>query len=154
MGYRGLFPDEYLDAPEFATARLERWRAWTWGEFAGSELLVADNGGGVVGFAHIGPERNAGIEGRGEVYGFYVHPRAWGTGAATALMDVAQTELAEQGFEAAVLWVLRDNPRARGFYAKAGWRPTGREMMWEGPQTAPAPPEPVAEVEYLVALGG
>ncbi len=31
VGYRGLLPDEFLDAPDFAAQRLERWRLWTLG---------------------------------------------------------------------------------------------------------------------------
>lgn len=165
VGYRHVFPTEFLDAPEFASSRLERWRAWTWSEFADSQLFVVLFGGRVVGFGHVGPERVApecdqsgtdaspetimltsGV-GRGEVYGFYLHPEAWGTGAASALIARCHEYLRDEGFGDAVLWVLRDNPRARVFYEKAGWRATGNEIMFE-PQNAP----PVPKVQYAVHL--
>ena len=165
VGYRHVFPTEFLDAPEFASSRLERWRAWSWSEFADSQLFVVLLRDRVVGFGHIGPERivpecdQSGTDanpetikldtgpGRGEVYGFYLHPDAWGSGAASALIARCHEYLRDEGFANAVLWVLRDNPRARVFYEKSGWQATGKEMMFE-PQNA----APVAEVQYAVHL--
>jgi len=165
VGYRHVFPTEFLDAPEFASSRLERWRGWTWSEFADSQLFVVLIGDRVVGFGHIGPERvdpacdqsgtdaNLALEGttttrtRGEVYGFYLHPEAWGSGAASALIARCHEYLRDEGFADAVLWVLRDNPRARVFYEKSGWRATGNDMMFEPQNAAPVP-----EVQYTVHL--
>lgn len=160
VGYRGLFPDEFLDDPRFADERLERWRQWTWDSLPGSSMLVGVLDDRVVGFAHLGPERDstdphtgAGADGSvGEVSGFYLHPSAWGTGTASALMARSVEHLVTDGFASAVLWVLRDNPRARAFYAKAGWAPTGRELMWQGPAMGTPPPAPAAEVQYARAL--
>ena len=163
VGYRGLLPDEFLDADDFATARRERWRGWTWQSLAGSRLFVVTLHGRVVGFAHAGPERveaqcdQSGTDssaapaasGRGEVYAFYLHPTAWGSGGAGALMSRCEEFLRDDGFRSAVLWVLRDNPRARAFYEKAGWRLTGRESEY-APSTAPNAALP--EVEYEVTL--
>ena len=39
-------------------------------------------------------------------------------------MAAAERALAAR-FDAALLWVLEDNPRARGFYERAGWAPDG-----------------------------
>ena len=55
--------------------------------------------------------------------------------------------LVAEGFPRAVLWVLRDNPRARGFYERAGWTPTGRDEWFTGVYGRTLP-EPLAEVEY------
>jgi GNAT superfamily N-acetyltransferase len=165
VGYRHVFPTEYLDAPEFASSRLERWRAWTWNEFANSQLFVVLLRDRVVGFGHVGPERvepgcdqsgtdanpvpinSAAGLGRGEVYGLYLHPDAWGSGAASALIARCHEYLRDEGYGEAVLWVLRDNPRARVFYEKSGWSATGLEMMFEPRQSAPVP-----EVQYVVRL--
>ncbi|CAN5650305.1 GNAT family N-acetyltransferase [soil metagenome] len=166
VGYRHVFPTEYLDAPEFASSRLDRWRAWTWNEFADSQLFVVSIGDRVVGFGHVGPERvdpvcdQSGTDanpptiitaasglGRGEVFGFYLHPEAWGSGAASALISRCHEYLRDEGFADAVLWVLRDNPRARVFYEKSGWMATGLEMMFQPRDAAPVP-----EVQYAVHL--
>jgi GNAT superfamily N-acetyltransferase len=110
----------------------------------------------VVGFGHAGPEHAeptrtpatiVPAENRGEVYGFYVHPSAWGTGAAPALMSRCEEFLRDEGFTSAVLWVLRDNPRALAFYEKEGWRFTGQESAF-------TPSDPtntqLPRVEYVV----
>ena len=141
-GYRGVVPDEYLDAEEFASSRRDRWRSWSWQQIPESRLFVVTLQGRVVGFGHAGPEQVAahGIEtpesergdgeARGEIYGFYLHPAAWGSGGAGALMSRCEEFLRDEGFASATLWVLRDNPRARAFYEKAGWRATGKESLF------------------------
>ena len=165
-GYRHLLPDDYLDAPEFARQRIDRWRAWTWKEgLAGSQVYAAVLHGHVVGFGHCGAERMVPLcdqsgseeggglqQDRGEVYGFYLHPTAWGSGAAAALMDRCHRHLHVAGFRQATLWVLRDNPRARGFYERAGWRVTGREMVFQVRGSATTPAIELPEVEYLIDL--
>jgi len=142
-GYRGVVPDEYLDAEEFASSRRDRWRSWTWQQIPESRLFVVSLQGRVVGFGHAGPEHVVahGIESpdsepgnedgtRGEIYGFYLHPTAWGSGGAGALMSRCEEFLRDEGFASATLWVLRDNPRARAFYEKAGWLATGKESLF------------------------
>jgi hypothetical protein len=44
----------------------------------------------------------------------------------------ALAHLVASGFEQAVLWVLEDNARARGFYAARGWTDGGERREWEG----------------------
>jgi GNAT superfamily N-acetyltransferase len=167
VGYRHLLPDDYLDAPSFAKQRLDRWRMWTWADcLPDSQVYVPVIDGRVVGFAHCGSERvqptcdqsgqggdaSATTGERGEVYGFYLHPETWGSGAAMPLIERCHEHLRAAGFGEAVLWVLRDNPRARAFYEKSGWHPTGRSMMFEGPQTIAAPAISLPEVEYRTQL--
>ena len=163
VGCRGVVPDEYLDADEFATSRRDRWRGWTWQSLSGSRLFVVTIQGRVVGFGHAGPERadplcdQSGTESpgkpaaarRGEIYGFYLHPSAWGSGGSGALMSRCEEFLRDEGFASAVLWVLRDNPRARAFYEKAGWHVTGRESEFPAPGAADVA---LPEVEYEVRL--
>ena len=142
-GYRGVVPDEYLDAEEFASSRRDRWRSWSWQQIPESRLFVVTLQGRVVGFGHAGPEQvvahgiespesepGDGDEARGEIYGFYLHPTAWGSGGAGALMSKCEEFLRDEGFTSATLWVLRDNPRARAFYEKAGWQATGKESLF------------------------
>ena len=114
--------------------------------------------GRVVGFGLCGPARVEpacdGTEAEavpapvGEVYAFYLHPDAWGSGCAPALMAACEDWLRGQSFTTAVLWVLRDNPRGRAFYEKAGWQPTGKDGTFDGPATAASLPYAIAEVEY------
>ena len=162
--YRGLVPDEYLDADAFATTRRDQWRAWTWQSDIGSRLFVATIHERVAGFGHAGPEipgseatepvATESVVARGEIYGFYLHPSAWGSGAAGALMSRCEEFLRDEGFATAILWAPRDHPRARAFYEKAGWHATGKESTFSPPD----PPEaalPTIEVvvtQYEVRL--
>jgi GNAT superfamily N-acetyltransferase len=61
----------------------------------------------------------------GELWGLYVDPEAWGSGAAAALLAASVDALRGRGFTEAVLWVLEDNPRARRFYEREGWTADG-----------------------------
>jgi len=132
VGYRGIVPDDILDAEAFEQVRRTGWRSERWRNFERSELLAAVVDECVVGFAHIGPERSKDSIGeRGEVYGFYLHPDAWGSGTASALMQESEARLRHSGFGEAVLWCLRDNGRGRGFYEKAGWAWSGEESTFE-----------------------
>lgn len=131
VAYRGLLPDDYLDAlrPEDRMAR------YTFGDTrqGAPATLLADEGGSIVGFATTGPSRDADAEGSGELLALYVEPDRWGTGVGRLLMGGARAALVEGGFREAVLWVLAGNERAARFYRTDGWRPDGRrreEVVW------------------------
>jgi GNAT superfamily N-acetyltransferase len=85
-------------------------------------LLVGEVDGRVVAFAHARPAE----DGRAEVRGFYCHPYGWGSGIAALLMSKTTAVLADE-FNEVFLWTLRDAGRARRFYEKLGYRPTGNE---------------------------
>jgi ribosomal protein S18 acetylase RimI-like enzyme len=140
--YRHVFPAAELDGLDVGE-RDERWRH----NLADPDVptFVADEDNAVVGFVTVGPSRDPDCD--GELYGIYVAPEAWGSGAGAALMVAGLGEL-HAHYAAAVLWVLDDNPRARRFYEKHGWSPdgatkTGRHL---GVDTA--------EVRYRISLVG
>ena len=130
-GYAHVFPESVLYADDFDSTRRTFWQAWRFAP--GHRLAVAVRSGQdagpdqIVGFSSYGPERERarGFTGRGEVWAFYLLPEMWGTGLATELLEHTETRLRAEGFETAVLWVLKDNPRARAFYEKHGWAATG-----------------------------
>jgi GNAT superfamily N-acetyltransferase len=77
---------------------------------------VAEAGGEIVGVAtRTGPELRA----------LYVVPDAWGTGAARALTEAVLAAVRAGGSTEATLWVVEANARARRFYEREGWEPTG-----------------------------
>lgn len=132
VGYRGLVADAFLDG-EFAESRRSGWaaRGRRIAEDGPEEgLLALLDDGRAIGFAHVGAERtqDGALTGHGELYGFYVHPDRWGSGAAAILIAAAEARLRDLGFVEAVLYVFRDNLRARRFYEKAGWSVT----EWQG----------------------
>ena len=117
--YRHVFPAAELDA---LPVDAERWRSRLHVPPPGWSTVVCEVEGRVVGFASTGPSRDE--DEIGELYAIYVDPKDWSTGAGRALMAAAEQRLAAD-YDAALLWVLEDNPRARGFYERAGWAPDG-----------------------------
>jgi ribosomal protein S18 acetylase RimI-like enzyme len=126
--YRGVMPDEYLDALD-PVARTEMWR----GVIAedATRLLVAEVDGVVVGFAAFGPESvdeehpPPNEAQRGELYAINLDPDAWGRGTGRALLRAATAQLRDRPFDAAVLWVVPENERAIALYRSEGWEADG-----------------------------
>jgi GNAT superfamily N-acetyltransferase len=112
--YGDLIPAAFFDEFDRAAA-ISRWRA---GIVAGDrQALVAEQVGPIVGFCSYGNCRDADLPAAGEVYALYAHPDHWSTGVGRALLSRAIEALANRPI---VLWVLRDNARARRFYEIAG----------------------------------
>lgn len=151
-GYAHVFPDTVLYADDFDSSRRSFWKLWRFAP--GHRVAIATTTDGdderVIGFSSYGPERERarGFTGRGEVWALYVHPDAWGDGAAYQLMEHTEIRLRAEGFESAVLWVLDDNPRARAFYEKFGWEASGIEADFDDYCDVKVP-----EVEYRKELG-
>ena len=144
--YRGHLPDRYLRRLSVAE-RARSWRSRIAGKRADECVLVAVRGRSVVGFASGGPTRDGDDDPKrvGEVYAVYVTPGEWGRGGGRALLSATTTSLVALGFDAASLWVLETNDRARAFYEHHGWQHDGstkRERFGE----------PVTEVRYRLAL--
>ncbi len=89
-----------------------------------STLLVVVDDGRVVGFAHCGS--GPATAPQPEVYACYVHPDCWGTGAAQTLWEETMSTLPPTAVAPRVLWTLAGAARARAFYERRGWMPTGR----------------------------
>jgi GNAT superfamily N-acetyltransferase len=120
--YRHVFPVDELDRGGFI--EVERWRERLDRPPGGWSTFVAEDDGEIVGFASVGPSRDE--QRVGELYAIYVDPGAWSTGAGRALLERGEQQLRAQ-YTVATLWVLEDNPRARGFYERAGWTPDGAQ---------------------------
>jgi GNAT superfamily N-acetyltransferase len=87
------------------------------------DVFVAEEDGRIVGFVGTGPPEEEGEE--RELFAIYVLPEAWGTTAGPGLMGAAVEAMRARGVTGAILWVLEDNPRARRFYEREGWRADG-----------------------------
>ncbi len=61
----------------------------------------------------------------GEIISIYLLPQYIGKGYGKPLLDAAVGGLEQSGFDDIFLWVLEDNLRARRFYEKAGFTPSG-----------------------------
>ncbi|MGK5642619.1 N-acetyltransferase family protein [Streptomyces sp. URMC 126] len=145
--YRGLVPAPYLaamnPAADAAAHRARRAAA----EFPAVELVAEAPADGVVGWACLGPCRDADVPApAGELYALYVRPALIGTGVGRALCAAALDSARQRGDARLGLWVLRENARARRFYARAGFAADGAERV------DPVDGEAVAEVRYVRGL--
>jgi GNAT superfamily N-acetyltransferase len=124
--YRGLFPDQLLDDPEFEPRRLRYWTTvLTDPRYAGHRVSVAEKDGEVVGFGlAVAAGEELGIP---QLYALYLLAAHQGSGAGAALLDsVLDPD------ERAVLWVADPNPRAQAFYRRHGFTPDGTEKVEDG----------------------
>ena len=134
-GYRGLIPQDYLDALDPAQ-RVDVWVGRLTGtDWSRSGCLVVTGGDGVLaGFADFGASRDADSDPdqAGEVRAIYLAPDAWGKGSGRGLMSAVLRHLAQAGYAEATLWVLDTNIRAPAFLrscrVRAGRHGQGRPL--------------------------
>lgn len=116
--YSDLLPPEFFTARRASIPeRIERRRSYL--AVPEPRLLALDPNGNVVGLADAGPGRDQDQPHGLELYCLYTLRHTYGTGLGSALLHAAI------GQSPAYLWVLEDNPRARAFYGKSGFRPDG-----------------------------
>ncbi|MET7378657.1 GNAT family N-acetyltransferase [Streptomyces sp. NPDC005526] len=144
--YRGLVPQSHLDALSVERDAEVRRTLLTRG--AGRAVnLVAEQHGEIVGWACHGPYRGGEVHTEdAELYAVYVAPDHWSAGVGRALLRESARRCAAAGHPRMLLWVLKDNARARRFYERAGFRPDGAEEPFEVDGVA------VPEVRYARSL--
>ncbi|QOV34395.1 GNAT family N-acetyltransferase [Streptomyces ferrugineus] len=144
--YRGLIPQSHLDTLDVAQDA-ERRRSY-FAQADGSVLdLVAEQDGEVMGWACHGPYRDGEVRtADAELYAIYVDPGRYGAGIGRALLQESVRRCTAAGHRRMLLWVLRDNARARRFYERAGFRADGAEEPFEVDGVA------VPEVRYAREL--
>lgn len=86
--------------------------------------------GTIHGFVMFSPESNTYEQDvtRGVIHNLYVRESHRGEGVGTALVEAAETALADRGFEAVTLEVMAGNDAARRFYRDRGFDPHRVEM--------------------------
>lgn len=124
--YAHIFPAE-APAPTL-DAVTSQWREWLDARDA-RVGLVAESNGVTVGVATAGPDPAQ--HDVGHLARLYVDAPRWGRGIGRRLHDEAIAHLVSSGFTSATLWVLERNDRARTWYERLGWVPTGaRKAVW------------------------
>lgn len=147
--YAGLLPAAVIDdVVKSRPAQIDRWRTWLSQREERRGAFVATVDGHVVGFVLWGPSREPdATSDTAEVQAIYLDPVVIGRGIGRALLDTAVGDIASNGFDAVVLWVLDTNQRARRFYEAAGWRADG------GTKVEDRPGATLHEVRYRRSLG-
>jgi len=127
IAYRGLMPDEYLDALR-PVARAKRYTFGSSDPLQPATIVAVDEGA-IRGFVTTGPALSADEHQSGELYALYVDPPSWRCGVGRALIAAAREHLCSQGFSQACLWVLVGNDRAERFYRADGWVSDGTRRV-------------------------
>ena len=82
---------------------------------------VSERTGEIVGFAGIGPNRDPVDPRLGELDTIAVDPLHWRTGIGKALVSVALSHLAADGYREAIVWTVEGYERGIAFYEAMGW---------------------------------
>ncbi len=124
FAYKGIIPQAYLDSIPKG-----QWASKLDQEGVGSLVAVED--GRLIGTSSYCKSRWAEFGEAGEIISIYFLPQYMGRGYGEALLHAVAGELQKGGFDDIFLWVLEENGRARRFYEKCGFSPSGHEMMHE-----------------------
>ncbi len=101
-------------------------------EMGEAVLWIAEiKNAGLIGqlFVHLNSQRQELADGidRAYIYGFRVRAGYRNRGIGTRLLQVAEADLVQRGFQWVVLNVGRDNPAARRLYERSGYRVIGSD---------------------------
>ena len=125
--YRGLIAQDFLDHID-SVERLAGWKKLlAQPELFGVHVAIASGSGEIVGFCSGGKNRDTASPFPGELYAIYLLEDVKGQGVGRALFQACFQWLRERGLMPTVLWVLKENTRARSFYERMGGKP-GREQ--------------------------
>lgn len=121
--YKGMAPQSFLDALTDENCAPPEGKV--------TNCFVAEENGEIIGVVNFGSCRNACSMRVGELRSIYVLPQYWRTGVGNALFRAASAQLREDGYDGFYLWVLKENARARRFYARMGMEESGAEREIE-----------------------
>lgn len=139
--YRDIFPDS-APAPTYEEL-LSRWSEWIRNATATDRNLLAVFESTPTGIARAGADPSD--PSVGHLSRLYVRSTSWGHGIGSALFVAALDHLRSAGFGSATLWVLEGNTRARSWYERLGWVPTGqRKTVFE--------PASIDDIGYRIDL--
>jgi ribosomal protein S18 acetylase RimI-like enzyme len=137
------------DAPEAFASTLDRelgFEEATWRErIAASPWFLAWRDGEPVGLVAIVTQQPGGLH----LVSMWVSPQVRGSGVADGLVAAVTAHARAAGVSTVTLWVAAGNDRARGFYERMGFRPTGVRQTY---QRADAPD--LDEEELALDLAG
>ena len=99
------------------------------------DIIVAKDGGRVIGFVGCGAYRDETLPGYGEVFAIYVLKEYHGQKVGYELMNAALERLSD--YRKVAVWVLKGNDKAIRFYERYGFRFDGAraELMLGSPNT-------------------
>ena len=117
--YRGIIPDDYLDAMSVESS-MNLWDRVLTAAPNTTNTFVAESEGRVVGFASgmMLAERKHGFD--AELTGLYLEPEAQRQGLGTRLVATVAAAQRSHGATGLIVWVIAGNKPARAFYERLG----------------------------------
>lgn len=142
--YRGIMTDEYLDITLPSVFTVERCKK-NLAEPGGRLFYCAEEDGEMIGRLIFGKCHEEGLADTGEIDAIYLLPEFWDRGYGKGMMEFAKDALRQMGYRQIILWVLKDNRRARRFYEKSGF-------VFDGTEKEITIGKPLAELRYVCSL--
>lgn len=124
-GFRGILAPDVLERytdPERVTQMYRR----TLENHMGNGYLLEISGEPHC-IAYWDKTRVEDMEGYAELICIHSLPGNWRRGYGSRMMERVLSDMREAGYRKVMLWVFRDNARARAFYEAFGFAPNGRE---------------------------
>lgn len=84
-----------------------------------------------VGLVTVFPQPGEGGQGEWHLVSMWGSPQVRGSGVARLLVEAAVAQVKAAGGTRLTLWVADGNGRARAFYRRMGFRPTGRRQTYQ-----------------------
>jgi L-amino acid N-acyltransferase YncA len=131
--YAGLLSRNYLETLD-PDERSEQWQLRI--SMGVGTFLVAEDDSGIFGFLAGGSIRKAIQRYDAELYAIYLLREKQRLGAGQALVCQLAEELAVQGYQSMVVWILAENP-SRGFYEHLGGIPVAQDDIEIGGEKFP-----------------
>ena len=128
--YKDILPRAYLERMRLLRSEHQRSRMMH-AQGVHHFVAIEPRAGEVVGYASCGPNRNGGAGVTGEIYELYVQNGFQGRGIGRRLFKAARNQLAGDGHEAMIVWVLSANPNL-GVYPRLGGRRHAKQMIRVG----------------------
>ncbi|MBK6291405.1 MAG: GNAT family N-acetyltransferase [Candidatus Kapabacteria bacterium] len=123
--YKGIVPQEFLDTMSVDDSAARWMRSFS---RTTCKLIVAEIDDVIVGWCYSGYCRDDDAHPTtAELWAIYIHPNAIQRGVGQALWKNAKESLASIGYTHVIVWVLKENLQAIGFYSRIGLQPDGVE---------------------------
>ena len=117
--YCGLLPPGIIDRLSYRQSEKKWEQLFKGGDrSAQGYAFVAAQEQGPLGYVVGGPARDTGMDYGGEIYAIYVLEPFQGRGLGSLLLKAAVRRMVEIGFNSMLIWVLKGNAGAAGFYER------------------------------------
>ena len=120
--YKGIIPDENLSNMLTNMEQIVEKTRQNICKSSGDEFSIITLDGKIIGKLGYGHCRDEDKINAGEIYAIYLLPEYWDKGYGRQMMEYILSNLKNMGFHEVVIWVLKENIRARIFYEKFGFQ--------------------------------